>query len=141
MRFARPVTASTIPVVPIERRGYTADSPEVPVPAPLQQYVRGPVHFAMVLGALTGRAGYYGRDSYHGARLKCAQDILRRFLRNLNDPIACDLLLLLFPPVPCGYCAQPFLCEGARREYCGDRCRRAASWRATKERQRAAVAS
>jgi hypothetical protein len=135
MRFSRPVDAFTPPKR--QRPRYGPESIEVPVPGPLRQYVRGPVHFALVLGALVAHAGHEGRDSYHGDRLECAQEVLRRFLRDLNDPAACDLLLLLFPPVACGQCGAPFLREGARREYCEDRCRRAAQY--VMERARRAV--
>lgn len=124
--------------LPFSRPAYSPDSRWVPVPTPLMAYVRSEAHFAAVLGALTNRTGDYTPGTYHGARLACARDILRRLAVNLYDPIACDLLLLLFPPVTCDVCQREFLRESSQRAYCSDRCRRIVQceWKACRRQAR-----
>lgn len=145
MRLARPVDAGTLP--PPERRVYRPGDGEVPVPPALATYVRGPAHFARVLGALTGMAGSEaGMRHYEGADLTCAQEVLRLFSDcrpradggpvGLHDRDAAKLLLSLFPPVPCGRCGRPYLADGRRRAYCGDACRRKAAAEAAERRRK-----
>lgn len=135
LRFARPVNAATLP--PPERRTYRPGDREIPVPPALAIYVRGPRHFALLLGALTERAEREGRQQLSYAELESAQEILRRFQRNLFDPHACYLLRQLFPPVACGECGRPFIRETGQRAHCGDSCRRRSAAHAQAERRAA----
>jgi hypothetical protein len=129
-----------------DRERYSPDARSVPVPPLLRRYVRGPGHFADVLGALAGKVGGEGkRGHYVAADLKAGQEVLRLFADErpredggpvgLHDRDAARLLLTLFPPVPCPSCGRLFLKETRRREYCGDHCRRAAAYAAERARR------
>lgn len=137
LRFPREGWAAP-PLPDRPRVRYRVGALSVPVPPPLRRYVRGPVHFARLLGALTSRAGAEGdHPAFRGADLECAREVLRLFADErpradggpvgLHDRDAARLLLTLFPPVRCARCGRPYLRENERRSYCGDACRRAHS--------------
>jgi hypothetical protein len=115
---------------------YQSGMATVPTPAGLRAYVRDDRHFTLILARLTSAVGGSGnwQTRFSGDRLRCGQQVLR-LLRDgspradgrpagLNDPLAHELLRLLFPPRRCAICGAPFLPTGARREFCSERCRR-----------------
>lgn len=147
LRFARPTWEGPPEPIwePVSPSVYHRGAGAMPVPASLAPYVRDERHFARVIAAVADRAGdqghsanrAYRRLSFHGERLTCAQDVLALLhddspradgrASGLADPLAAELILLLFPPVRCQHCGREYLREYSRRLYCSDECRRAVS--------------
>jgi len=121
------------------------DAGSLRVPDALAPYVRSKRHFQLVIRAVLCRVGHESpfphiAPPYRGARLACAQRVLRLLGASPEDPLIPDLLLLLFPPVPCAACGAPYLRENKRRVYCGDDCQRTvkAATQAARDRARQA---